>query len=191
MPVITAAGGPPTVIEQGGTYIFTENFSDFPVATWGLNFVLQIPGSAPKTVAATTSGSNFLVTLGATTTANWNTGHYDWAEYANEISSGQRATAKTGILQVIADLSQTQPQTTAEALLEQVNTAITNLSTGGFTSVSVNNVSYTRADLSSSAVGGGLLAMRTRLQAEVIREHQAQDAFRGIDNSGLIATRFK
>lgn len=188
MPVTTTSGVP-SVIEQGGTYVFTEQFSDFPNTGWTAQYLLQIPGSAPYAINGTNSNVDFKFTLNTADTANWtpNTppGSYSFAIYVTEMASSQRATAKTGIVQVIPDMSQTQPLSDAATMLANINTAITSLTTGGFQSVTVNNVSYTRYQVAE------LIALRTRLQAEVIREQEAADAFRGVDNSGMIATRFK
>lgn len=188
---VQTTSGAPELIEQGGTYIFTESFSDFPNADWSAQYLLQIPGSAPYTTNATngaTGANNFVFTLNSTDTANWTPGRYTFAIYANERTSNlvmQRATAKTGIMNVIPDLAQTQAASTAQTMLDNINTAITQLTTGGFQSVSVNNVSYTRYDVTT------LIAMRTRLQAEVIREQQAAEVLRGINHTGIIGTRFK
>ena len=179
--------GAPELIEQGGTYVFTEGFSDFPNASWSAQYLLQIPGSAPYTTNATngTGTNNFVFTLNTASTANWTPGRYTFSIYTTERSSSQRATAKTGVMNVIPDLSQTQTASTAQQMLDNVNTAITQLTTGGFQSVSVNNVSYTRYDVTT------LISMRTRLQAEVIREQQAAEVLRGINHTGIIGTRFK
>ncbi len=185
VPTLTGA---PELIEQGGTYVFTESFSDFPAADWSHQYLLQIPGSAPYTTNATNgSGTNNIVfTLNTTNTATWTPGRYQFAVYATQrAASAQRATAKTGVLNVIPDLSQTQSPSTAQAMLDSVNTAITQLTTGGFQSVSVNNVSYTRYQVTE------LISLRTRLQAEVIREREAQEVMRGINHDGIIVTRFK
>lgn len=184
---VTTTNSAPELVEQGGTYIFSESFSDFPNTDWSAQYLLQIPGSAPYTTNATnaTSGTGFLFTLDTTSTANWTPGRYTFAIYATELSDSQRATAKAGIVNVIPDLSQTQTASTAAAMLANINSAITALTSGGFQSVSVNNVSYTRYDVTT------LIAMRTRLQAEVIREQQAAEVLRGIDHTGIIGTRFK
>src|SRR5574337_266155 len=183
---VQTATGAPELIEQGGTYVFTENFSDFPQADWSAQYILQIAGSAPYTANATNSNSDFLFTLNAADTANWVPDRYLFAVYVTErAATAQRATAKTGVLQVIPDLTQTQAKSTAQTMLDNINSAITSLTTGGFQSVSVNNVSYTRYDVTT------LIRMRTQLQAEVIREKQAAEVFRGIDHTGIIGTRFK
>jgi len=184
---VTLTSGAPELIEQGGTYIFSESFTDFPNAGWSAQYLLQIPGSAPYTTNATngTGTANFIFTLNTTDTANWTPGRYMFSVYANERSSNQRATAKTGVMNVIPNLAATQTPSTAQTMLDNVNTAITQLTSGGFQSVSVNNVSYTRYDVTT------LIAMRTRLQAEVIREQEAQEVLRGINHTGIIGTRFK
>ncbi len=181
---VPTATGAPELIEQGGTYLFTESFSEFPNTQWTAQYLLQIPGSAPYSTNATntTNGTDFLFTLSPVIEVP---GRYFFAIYTTERASGQRATAKTGVLNVLPDLSQTQAATTAQTMLDNVNAAITSLTSGGFQSVSVNNVSYTRYQVTE------LIALRTRLQAEVIREREAQEVMRGINHDGLIVTRFK
>ncbi len=182
---VQTTSGAPELIEQGGTYVFTENFSDFPNTGWTAQYLLQIPGSAPYTTNATNyTGTGFQFTLNTTDTVAWTPGRYMFSVYATERSSNQRATAKTGVTQVIPDLSLTQTPSSAQTMLDNINAAITALTTGGFQSVSVNNVSYTRYQVTE------LIALRTRLQAEVIREQQAQEVLRGIDHTGIIGTRF-
>lgn len=185
---VQTTSGAPELIEQGGTYVFTESFSDFPNTDWTHQYLLQIPGSAPYTTNATngTGSNNIVFTLNSVNTATWTPGRYTFSIYATEIAAtNQRGTAKTGVTQVIPDLSQTQDKSTAQTMLDNINTAITALTTGGFQSVSVNNVSYTRFDVTT------LISMRTRLQAEVYREQQAAEVFRGINHTGIIGTRFR
>ena len=177
--------GVPSVIEANNNYNFQETFTQYPSARFYLTFVMQIPGSSPVSVSATNGTSNsFNVALTGTNT-NQAPGEYVFAEYVTEYATGQRATAKTGVVQIIPDLTQPQTLSTAAQLLAKIETAISNLTAGGMQSVSVNNVSYTRYDVST------LIAMRTRLQAEVKRENDAAQAFRGIETSGRIGTRFK
>ncbi len=182
---VTTTSGAPSVIEQGNTYVFTENFDDFPITDWTAQYLLQIPGSAPYSTNAVNSNSDFQFTLNANWVPNTPPGHYSFAVYVTEMASGQRATAKQGIVQVTPDMAQQQPLSSAATMLENINSAITALTTGGFQTVTVNNVSYSRYQVAE------LIALRTRLQAEVIREQQAQDAFRGVSDSGMIGTRFK
>ncbi len=183
MPVTTLSNLP-SVVESGNSYIWTSQFTDYPVATWVCDFVIQISSSPPIVLRADTSGTNFLFTLSATATAAIVPGAYTFSYYCTEVSSGERATAQTGILQFIPDLTQTAPQSTAAVMLANIEDAIQKLTKNQFSSVSVGGVTYTRAEL------GSLLASRTRLQAEVIREQNTAKAFRGIDTSGVVATRF-
>src|SRR6267142_1554852 len=137
---IPTTSGLPAVIEAGNNYNFQETFTDFPASAWSMQFVMSLDGSnvAPNVTNATSYGNTFNIAIGVPTTP----GRYLFAEYVTETSSSQRATGKTGVIQVIKNLST-------------------------------------------------LIGMRTRLQAEVIRERQTEDAFRGIETSGRIGTRFK
>lgn len=179
---LTTQTGVPGVIEAGNTYIFIEDFTSlYPSTLFTMVFVMQLPGNAPISINATANGTAFQIIMNA---SGYTSGRYDYAEYVTEIASGERATAKTGVLQVIYDLTQTEPQTDAQIMLASITAAIKSLTQRPLISVSVNNVSYTRSDLAT------LISMRTRLQAEVIREKNVQDAFRGIETSGRISTRF-
>jgi hypothetical protein len=180
---ITVGTGPPTVAEAGNNYSFTETFTDFPSTNWSMQLVMQIPGNgiAPNVFnAANNASTSFIVNVSGLT----NPGRYSWAEYVTEFSSGARETAKTGVLELIPNLSTQAQPSAAQTMLANIEAAITKLTVGGFQSVSVNNVSYSRYDIAT------LISMRTRLQAEVIRERQKADARRGIETSGRIDSRF-
>lgn len=181
---LTVSVGVPTVVESGNNYSFTETFTDFPPSGYLLQFVMQIPGSNANVINATnygTGNTGFQVNFGTPNVA----GRYQFAEYVTARDGGERSTAKTGIIQVIPDLTQPQPLSAAAQMLANIETAITQLTTGGFSSVSVNNVSYTRYDLTT------LYSRRTALQAEVLREQAQSDSYRGVKNSGIMGTRFR
>src|SRR5215471_9225285 len=99
---VQTVDGAPELIEQGGTYLFTENFSDFPNTNWTAKYLLFIQGSGSpsNTINATnaSSGTGFLFTLNTTDTANWSPGRYTFAIYATGRADSQRATAKTGVM---------------------------------------------------------------------------------------------
>ena len=183
---LTTDTGVPGVMEAGNTYNFVESFAEqFPATTFTMVFVYQIPGqTSPFSINATTAsnGIDFNITLNA---AGAMPGRYSYSEYVTQISSGQSTTAKTGVFQMIPDLRVTEPQTDAQIMLDNITSAIKTLTLRPMISVSVNNVSYTRNDMAT------LIAMRTRLQAEVIRDRLAADAFRGVETSGRISTRFR
>src|SRR2546426_7320868 len=103
---VTTQSGSPNIIEAGDTYIFTENFVDFPNRDWTARYLLQIPGSAAYSTNATngSTANTFLFTINAANTANWTPGRYDFSIYCTEIAAtSQRATAKTGVVQVLPD----------------------------------------------------------------------------------------
>jgi hypothetical protein len=185
MPVITQVGVPP-IIEQGNAYVFTETFPSYPVATWTLKLLLNIPGDpTPASFAAVVAGGVFQFTLKTTDTAGLvPVGAYNWAEYATEISSGQRTTAATGVLQVIEDLTKPHVATYAETMVTNIENAIAALSTGVNQSVNFAGQSFTKKDLNK------LQDIYTYWQAQVYREQKAQAVFRGNQKGGMISTRF-
>lgn len=182
---VTTQAGIPTVLEAGGTVLFTENFTDYPSSRWTGKLYVNILGGTPQSVTAANNGTNgYLFTVNAN--SNWPAGRYTYAIYATEMATNQRATAKTGVLQVIPDLTKEPTASTAATLLANIETAINSfLVNKAMQTVSVGGVSYSRADMST------LISMRTRLKAEVIAEGRAADAFRGLETSGRIGTRFK
>lgn len=91
----------PSQIRAGDTVRFTRNYSDYPVADgWALRF--SVAGEGKLGVDATTSGSDFLVTLTATQTKELGAGSYRWALTAT--LSGARYTVEEGVLSVLADV---------------------------------------------------------------------------------------
>lgn len=87
----------PSVIRAGDTVRFTRQYGDFPVADgWALRFT--IAGASKKGVDATTSGSDFLVTLAAADTVGLAPGTYAYALTATLF--GARYTAEEGVLTV-------------------------------------------------------------------------------------------
>jgi hypothetical protein len=185
MPVQQQVGVPP-IIEQGNAYIFTESFGSYPATTWTLELVLNSPALAvPPTFQAVVVNKTFQFTLkNADTSALVPPGAYDWAEYATEIASGERATAATGILQVIEDLTKPHVPTYAETMLSNIETAIAALSTGTNQSVNFAGQSFTKKDLAK------MHDLFTYWQAAVYRERRAQAVYRGNQLGGMISTRF-
>lgn len=182
MSLQTLSGIPP-VIESGDTVLFTENFgADYPVGTWTAVLWLQKGYGTPASFTATTSGSDFLFTLSAASTASLAPGYYDFAFYLT--SGSQRATGKTGTVGVLPNLAVAQTATSAQAMLAALETAITTLSASVNSSVSFNGQSYTKASL------GDLLRQRMNLQAEVFREQQQLKAMRGETRDGFVEVSF-
>lgn len=181
---VETVSGLPAIIESGDTVIFTEVFTDFPAASWGVTLYVSLNGTAITNWAGSGSGSTYTFTLTAAQTAALTAGRYLFSFYALETATSQRALAKTGELNVIPNLAATQTASTAQTMLTNIETAISSLTSGVNQSVSFNGQSFTKKEL------GGLLRQRTSLQAEVIREKRRADALRGIRKSNNLVPTF-
>lgn len=162
MPVVTT-NGIPAEIRSGDTAIFTVAApSDYPAGTWTLTFDIMLNGTAIAQTTATTSGSDYLVTIASTTTDDWAPGIYQYAAFVT--SSGQRATIYSGTIRILENVAVTRTATVAESLLTKVETALSSLMSGTNQSVSFNGQTFTKKDLAQ------LITIRDRLKAEVLAE---------------------
>ncbi len=177
---IQTLNGIPNTFTAGDTTIFTECFADFPATTWALKLYLSINGAASYNLAATTSGTSFLFTIPASATLV--PGEYRYSQLAT--SGSQAKTAKDGVVFVLPNYATGQTQTTAQAMLAALETAITALSSRQFKSTSFNGQSQTTADLPA------LFDKRVQLQAEVLREQAKIDRLRGGPDPSRIKTQF-
>ena len=82
----------PSIILRGDTIKWTKALADYPAPTWTLKYALRGAGSIDITAAA--SGSDFLVTLPAATTAAYVIGAYSWSAYVEQ--GAERYTVASG-----------------------------------------------------------------------------------------------
>lgn len=170
---IAAVAGLPDKIEAGNTYNVTESFSAYPTSAWTMQLVLSLNGKA-KSVKTTVSGTSFAFTL----PTDLAPGLYDYAEYVTETATGQRATAKQGVIEVLPNLGASAGKSTAQTILENIESAIQKLSAGTNVSVNFNGQSFTKKDMKA------LTEQRTYWKAEVLRERSSNDAARRGCRSG-------
>jgi hypothetical protein len=171
--------GVPSVVEAGNYVSFTEEFPEYPVATWGSIFVIST-ATVPFVTTATISGASFLYTLA--TTPELPVGNADWAIYATK--DGRRVTVKNGTLTVLPNLATPATASAAQAMLTALEATITSLAGSKNQSVTFNGQSFTKREM------GSLLTQRVQLQAEVIRERAALARARGGLDPGRIAIEF-
>lgn len=111
----------PSEIVAGDLVQFKRGFTDYPATAWTASFIL--PGLG--TLTAVASGSDFLFTAQAATTAGWTEGTYRWWLRVDDgASPNDVRTVEQGVLKVIADPSAAASQS---GELADVVTAITNL----------------------------------------------------------------
>lgn len=172
----------PDSFEAGTTTLFTEGFTDFPVADWAAYLILAKPGDPPVRVDATVSGTNFLFTLTAANTAAMKSGWYDYAIYVTD--GAERARAKSGRIIVDDNLDVQQAPTHAEAMVTTLEKALLLLGATTDSSVSFNGQSFTQSSI------GTYRQDYVFWKAAVIRERREQQALRGTSHSGFVAIHF-
>jgi hypothetical protein len=174
--------GIPSQFEAGDTVIFTESFPDYAPGTYTAALVMNNGVAAATTVNATTSGTSFLFTITAAVSAAYTPGQYTFAIYAT--SGSTRYTAKSGVVNILPNLTATATPSFAQAQVTLLKVVIAELNTTSKQSVNFNGQSFSRANIADYQ------KQLTYYRAEVIRETAAANAARGITTGNRIAIQF-
>jgi hypothetical protein len=182
MAAVTTTQGVPLTIESGNEYHFTVNYPDYPVGTWTAAFVIVLSTGTPSSTAATTSGSDFLVTLTSAVTAALTPGDYQFAVYVT--SSSQRTTAETGKISILPNLAVARTATFAEAQVTRLETVMALFAATDKEEVDFNGQKFVRAKI------GSYRDEFIFWTARVIGEQQKQAKLRGEVCAGRVALDF-
>lgn len=87
---ITTQAGTPGTFTAGDTTRFTVGDPDYPASSWELRAIFSRPGCKSVTVTASQSGStdNFLITLSATTSAQFSAGLWNYTYRVEKQAEG-------------------------------------------------------------------------------------------------------
>lgn len=145
---VETLSGIPCSIESGNTVIFEEGFSDFPASAWSATLFLSLNGTVnPTSWTASESGDTYTFTLTAANTAALAPGVWNYAIYATETATSQRATAKIGQIEVKPNLAASQSPSHAQAMVTALETVLQTFAATDKVSVSFNGQSFTRANV--------------------------------------------
>jgi len=138
---------------------------DYANSAFTLKYVLRLQnsGSTEIEIDASASGTNYLVSVASSVTANYAVGRYDYQAYISKTSTSQRITIKSGEIVVIAnrDASTDDPIDHLRKRLENLETAILTLSNKTSSSYSIAGRSMTYQDLPQ------LIQMRDQTAGEI------------------------
>ena len=182
MASVTTTSGVPAQFESGNTVPFTMTLPSYPPGTWTLAFVLSSGTTAPVSTAATTSGTDFLVTLSAAVTAALTPGVYQWAAYVS--TSSQRTTASTGTLTVLPNLAVTQTASFAQSMVTALQTVLATFASTDKKEVDFNGQKFVRQDMKQYQ------EQFVFWKAQLLSEQSALAAQRGEGTGGRIAAKF-
>jgi hypothetical protein len=169
-------------IECGNTSAFLLNYPDYPVGTYVLTFVLSAGTAAPSSTTATTSGTNFLVTLSAAATTALTPGVYQWAAYAT--SGSTRYTAATGKITLMPNLAATQTASFAQSMVTLLQTVLAAFAATDKRIVDFNGQRFERYAIKDYQT------QYTYWKAALISEQAALAAQRGEGTGGRIVAQF-
>lgn len=155
-----------------------------PADGWVLSYLFSSRGGTFSASSTDNGDGSHLVTLTAAATADYVPERYQWQAY---VTLGvERHTVGWGETEVLAGLDGRPPadtRSTARRLLDAVEAALESRASTDQLSYSVGGVSLSRMSLAD------MIAARSRLQAEVLREKQAERIARGLGHSGNIRVR--
>lgn len=173
----------PSSIYAGDTITWTKSLSAYPAPTWTLKYSLVRDGGAYDITAAA-DGSDFLVTVPASTSADWLPADYTWTAYVTD--STQRFTVETGTIKVLANPASGgyDARTTAKVMLDNIEAYLIDPNNLAAASYSIGGRSLSRWSR------GELLTERDRLMNEVRSQQAAQRIARGLGNPRRLYVRF-
>ena len=134
----------PTSITAGDSASWTRSLADYSASDgWTLSYAfikVKVP-AAPLLIAATASGSDFLVSLTPADTQFWPDGEYNGQGYVTK--AGERHTVWTGSLEVMPDYvtaGAVETRSIAQQTLDSLRAALLRLSTKQVTRATIEGV---------------------------------------------------
>ena len=182
---------PPETITQGEALSWKVSFADYPPASWTLTYYAAGYGLTAWSKAATTSGSDHLLSLTNANTASYGVGTYDLVAYVNETSVSPVVNryevwaGKIKVLPSIASPSSYDARSTAKKILDAIDSALIAFAAGTIKSATIEGTTYTRESIPD------LLALRDRARIEYANELAAERIAAGLSSGRKILTRLR
>ena len=91
----------PASLRAGDTWKWTKTLADYPASAWTLKYRFK-SATAGFEITATTSGTDYDITVAALTTTGYTAGTYTWIAWV-EGGTAEKYTVDTGVMAVSAD----------------------------------------------------------------------------------------
>lgn len=172
-----------------------ESISEHPAtAGWTLAFALTAYGKNPIIITASTSGSDYAISVLPAVTRLWTAGKYSWQSYVYKGSGSplvisEKYTLEIGQVEILPDLTQALSTTDNRSHAKKVLDAIESLLEG-----------KASADVTSYSIGGRslskmnpeeLIKWRSFYKIEYERELEAEAIAKGLDSPRRVGVRFR
>ena len=147
---------------------------------------LEGTGSTVITITASASGSDYLVSVAAGTTANYTAGDYQWQSYITRTSDSARLTIDSGAFEVVANraAATSDPRSHAKIMVDKIESLLQGRGDSDVASYSINGRSLAKLGVTE------LMEWRDRYRAEHLREVRRERALNGKATGSTVLARF-
>jgi len=159
--------------------------TDYPTSEYTLTYSARLQGTG-STEIEITGGTDHLVQVSSTTTANYTPGTYSWQAYITRNSDSERIVVSEGYWEVLADndTSTTDPRSHNEIMLDKLESLLEGKADSDVSSYSIAGRSLTKMSPDE------LIKWRNYYKAEVLRERQKEDIKLGRKSPATVKVRF-
>ena len=159
----------------------------YPPADFSLSYTADKEGAGATQIqiAATVSGSEFVVEVASATTATYVAGRYRWQAYITRLADSQRISVASGSFEVRPNLaaSTADPRSHVKKVLDAIEAIIEQRATMDQMSYSIQGRTLARTPIND------LLVLRDRYRAEYQRELNAERLNKGLRPRNRLLTR--
>ncbi len=159
--------------------------SDYPSASYTLKYSARLQGTGTTEIEIT-GGTDHLVQVSSSVTANYTPGTYSWQGYITRDSDDERILVSSGTWEVLAnsDTSTADPRSHAEIMLNKIESLLEGKADSDVSSYSIAGRSLTKLTPEE------LITWRNFYKAEVLRERQKEDIKLGRKSPTTVKVRF-
>ena len=165
-----------------------DDFTDYPSSAYTLKYSFRLDGAGATEIQITASanGTAFKIEVGASTTANYTAGNYQWQSYLTRNSDSERITIDSGYIEVRPnrDLATTDPRSHYKIVLDAVEAVLEKRATKDQEAYSINGRSLTRTSIEE------LMKLRDTYRGKYVAEINRHRAKKGLGHHGRLLTRF-
>jgi len=176
----------PASFTQGEYVQWTRTLDDYPATSWTLSYSL-VKSSVQITFNATASGTDHLVTLTTSTTADYTAGIYKWQAHVDN-GSGERYLVDEGSMEILLDFAQQTSGYDDRSHVKQVLDAL-----------EATILKRATKDQGATVIAGEILSKMPihrvlefydKYKALYAQEQAAENIANGLGHSGNVLVRF-
>jgi len=177
----------PSALRAGDTWRWTKSLADYPATSWTLKYRFKNAAGGFE-ITASTSGTDYSVTVAAATTAAYTAGVYSWLAWV-EGGTSEKYSVDTGIATIDPDYrsgtatAAYDDRTHARTVLDAIEAVIEGRASRDQESYEIAGRSLKRTPIAD------LLKMRQHYKAEVAAQDAAEKISNGLGTGRKIQFR--